>query len=290
MNLRALRLFVGLMDHGTLTGAAERMHLSQSAASRLIALLEAHLRTALFVREKRRMVPTRAAGALYPEALRILTQIEALPDMLEAGAPSPLRLLCQTRLVSGLAVTAIASLTRAGGPSVRLEAAPRRELARRAAAGRHDVILATLPLPIEDAAAVPLCTVPLGVLLPRGHPLAARARLAARDLAGVPYIALDRTTVIRRMIDAGPRALPVPRIEVSTGSAAYRLVAEGLGFTFADRLAVEPELWDRVILRDWTDRTEVTVGVAMAGEAGSDERALLAALQQVAKAREPNDR
>ena len=272
MNLRALRLFAELMDRGTLTRAADALHLSQSAASRLVALLEAELGTPLFVRERRRMVPTPAAATLQSEALRILAQIDALPDTLRAGAAAPLRILCQTRLVPGLAVPAIAARAAAAGaagggtPPIRLEAAPRRELARRVAAGRHDLLLATLPLPVEGVEVEPIGTVPLGVLLPRAHRLAERAALSVDDLAGLPYVALDRTTVIRRTIDMGARPLPAPLIEVSTGSAAYRLVADGVGFTFADRIAVEPELWDRVVLRPWTERIDVTIGVARIGD------------------------
>ena len=272
MNLRALRLFAELMDRGTLTRAADALHLSQSAASRLVALLEAELGTPLFVRERRRMVPTPAAATLQSEALRILSQIDALPDTLRAGAAAPLRILCQTRLVPGLAVPAIAARAAAAGaagggtPPIRLEAAPRRELARRVAAGRHDLLLATLPLPVEGVEVEPIGTVPLGVLLPRAHRLAERAALSVDDLAGLPYVALDRTTVIRRTIDMGARPLPAPLIEVSTGSAAYRLVADGVGFTFADRIAVEPELWDRVVLRPWTERIDVTIGVARIGD------------------------
>lgn len=268
MNPRALRVFAGLMDHGTLTRAAEAMHLSQSAASRLLSLLETELGAALFRRERRRMVPTAAAEALHPEALRILAQLDALPEVVRGGQPAALRVLCQTRLVPGLAVPAIAAMAKAGGPPVRLEAAPRRELARRALAGRHDVVLATLPIPLPGRRETPLGTVPLGVLVPREDPLAAAETISTEDLADRPYVALDDTTVIRRMIDAGPHALPPPRLEVSTGAAAYRLVAEGLGFTFADRLAVEPELWDRVALRPWTARLDVAIGLVRTGGTG----------------------
>ena len=287
MNLRALRLFVELMDRGTLTRAAEAMHLSQSAASRLVALLEAELGTPLFLRERRRMVATAAAAALHPEALRILAQVDALPDTLRAEAAAPLRVLCQTRLVPGLAVPAIAAVAAGGAargaPPVHLEAAPRRELARRAATGRHDLLLATLPLPVEGVEAELLGTAPLGVLLPRGHPLAARPALSARDLAGVPYVALDRTTVIRRVVDMGATPLPPPLVEVSAGSAAYRLVADGLGFTFADRIAVEPELWDRVVLRPWAERIDVTIGAARIGDRPRAADDLMAALRRVAE-------
>ena len=263
MNLRALRVFVGIMDDGTLTRAAARMHLSQSAASRLLSILEDELDADLFVREKRRMRPTAAADALYPEAVRILGQVGALPDLVAGAAgASPLRVISQTRLVPGLVVPAIANLaTERPELRISLETAPRRELARRLLAGQHDIAVATLPLPVDGFETEPLCSLPLGILLPRAHFLATKRTLRIEELSDVPYVALDQGTVVRRMVDA-IGGLPRPAVEVSTGSAAYRLVASGLGFSIADRLAVDPELWDQLTLVPLRDAPTMTVGVA----------------------------
>lgn len=282
MNLRALRIFVGLMDEGTLTRAASRMHLSQSAASRLLSLLEDELGAPLFRRERRRMVPLPAADRLYPEAQRILAQTASLREVVQSERPSALRVLCQTRLVPGLVVPAIARFIAHGGGPVRLEAAPRRELARRLLVARHDLVVATLPVPVEDWTVEPLGSVPLGILLPPDHPLGGAENVDLADLEGTPYVALDETTVIRRMVDASGATLPAPHVEVSTGSAAYRLVAAGLGFTFADRLAVEPELLDRVALVPWRRSVDVGLGVAATSETPTaPAERLLAALRIV---------
>ena len=124
---------------------------------------------------------------------------------------------------------------------------------------------------------------PLGILLPRGHALAGASSLDLGDLSGTPYIALDETTVIRRMVDAALAGdAPIaPAHECSTGSAAYRLVATGLGFTFADRVAVDPELWERVALVPWSRRIELPIGTLRPGEAGATfERVLAEVLRE----------
>lgn len=281
MNLRALRVFVGLMDDGTLTRAARHMHLSQSAASRLLSILEGELGTPLFRRERRRMVPLPSADALYPEAARILAQVGALPELVTgATAAPPLRIICQSRLVPALAVPSIARFVRKqSGRRVRLESASRRELARRLLADRHDVAIATLPLPADIGAARLLGTVPLAIALPRAHPLAERERLCPNDLTDVPYVALDESTVVRRMVDAAHPALPAPLIEVSTGAAAYRLVAEGVGFTFADVTAVDPQLADRLVLVPWTGAPAMTIGAVQANEDDAVASAFIATLE-----------
>ena len=82
MNLRSLKVFALVMEEGTLARAADTMHLSQSAASRLLHLLEAEFDVRLFRRDNRRLIPTEAAERFYPEALRILSQIDALPQFM----------------------------------------------------------------------------------------------------------------------------------------------------------------------------------------------------------------
>ncbi|CTQ48314.1 LysR family transcriptional regulator [Jannaschia donghaensis] len=265
MNLRALSVFVGIIEEETLTRAAARMNLSQSAASRLLSLLEVDLAAELFARDGRRMVPTAAAEALYPEALRILAQVDALPDVAATErAGAPLRVICHPRLAGGLVVPAFATLARRQPDlRVRFETAPRRELARRVLAGRYDLAVAALPLSLGAVEAVTLGTVRLGILLARDHPLADRPSLDLSDLSDVPYIALDETTAVRRLLDAtlpGQRGPLQPRHEVSTGTNAYRLVAAGLGFTFADPVALDPELRDRVRLIPWRRSQSIAFG------------------------------
>lgn len=270
MNLRALEIFAGVMDRGTLTDAAAARNLSQSAASRLLSLLEGEIGTPLFVREKRHLVPTEAAEALYPEALRILAQVSALPEVASgAKSVSALRVICHSRLAGRLVVPAITKFLRDHpGQSIRLETAPRRELARRVLAGRYDFAVAALPLVIGDLTAEALASVRLGLVLPHTDPRANAAVLSLQDLADLPYIALDETTAVRRAIDA---ALEVsgtnltPTHEVSTGTNAYRMVAAGLGFTFADPIALDPELEERLRLVPWDQDVRMEIGLFRLG-------------------------
>lgn len=266
MNLRSLEIFAGVMDRGTLTEAAAARHLSQSAASRLLSLLEAEIGAPLFVREKRHLIPTEAAEALYPEALRILAQIKALPEVASgAMSTAALRVICHSRLAGSLVVPAINHFVRENpGQTIRLETAPRRELARRVLAGRYDFAVAALPLSIGDLQAETLTSVRLGIVLPVDDPRANQSEVTLRDLDDLPYIALDETTAVRRAIDAaldGPGTKIAPTHEVSTGTNAYRMVAAGLGFTFADPIALDPELRDTVRIVPWDQEVRMEIGV-----------------------------
>src|SRR3979490_2721718 len=76
MNLRRLQYFVKIVDIGSLTQAADILHVAQPALSQQIATLEGEVRQQLLVRTKRGVTPTEAGRALYRHAQLILRQCE----------------------------------------------------------------------------------------------------------------------------------------------------------------------------------------------------------------------
>jgi LysR family nitrogen assimilation transcriptional regulator len=86
MNFRRLQYFVKIVDVGSLTQAADILHVAQPALSQQIATLEAETRQQLLVRTKRGVTPTAAGTALYRHAQLILRQVEqARADMKSAS-------------------------------------------------------------------------------------------------------------------------------------------------------------------------------------------------------------
>ena len=69
MNLRRLKYFVKIVDIGSLTQAAEVLHIAQPALSQQVATLEGELDQQLLIRTKRGVTPTEAGtDALPPHA------------------------------------------------------------------------------------------------------------------------------------------------------------------------------------------------------------------------------
>ena len=64
IDLVQLRTFVAVAEEKHLTRAAERLHISQSAASAHVRAVEESLDTQLFVRTNRSLEPTRACELL----------------------------------------------------------------------------------------------------------------------------------------------------------------------------------------------------------------------------------
>ncbi|WP_435926968.1 nitrogen assimilation transcriptional regulator NAC [Dryocola sp. BD613] len=76
MNLRRLKYYVKIVDIGSLTQAAEVLHIAQPALSQQIATLEGELSQQLLIRTRRGVTPTDAGKILYTHARTILRQCE----------------------------------------------------------------------------------------------------------------------------------------------------------------------------------------------------------------------
>ena len=72
MNTRQLRHLLAVIETGSVSAAADRVHLSQPALSRSLRALEDELRAPLFDRLDRRLVPTPFAQAYLARARRIV--------------------------------------------------------------------------------------------------------------------------------------------------------------------------------------------------------------------------
>jgi LysR family transcriptional regulator, regulator for metE and metH len=75
LEIRHLRLIAGIADAGSMTAAAGRLHLTQSALSHQLRDIESKLGTPLFVRLGRRMVLTAAGRRVLDTARRVLGDI-----------------------------------------------------------------------------------------------------------------------------------------------------------------------------------------------------------------------
>lgn len=76
MNLRRLKYFVKIVDIGSLTQAADVLHIAQPALSQQLVTLEAEMQQQLLIRTKRGVTPTDAGKVLYGHAQLILRQCE----------------------------------------------------------------------------------------------------------------------------------------------------------------------------------------------------------------------
>src|SRR5215510_1751691 len=86
LEIRHLKLLVAITEEKSVTKAGERLHLTQSALSHQLRDIEERLGAPLFLRVKRRMVPTPAGERLLASARGILERVEETERAIRRGA------------------------------------------------------------------------------------------------------------------------------------------------------------------------------------------------------------
>jgi DNA-binding transcriptional LysR family regulator len=121
--LAAMQAFARVVESGSFVRAAERMDLSTSSLSRLVADLEAHLNARLLNRTTRKLSLTETGQAFYERCLQLLSDLEEAESLASRAAEQAhgtIRLTCPHSLAAHPLAAAIASFV-AQHPSVRFD-------------------------------------------------------------------------------------------------------------------------------------------------------------------------
>lgn len=267
MRLRSLQALHAVMEMGSVTEAAKRLYRTQPQVSRLIAGLEEELGFRLFSRRGRRLVATQEGLRFHDEARRILSGLEDISRIAEdirTLKEARLRIVAQPYLAHAIVPEAMAGFA-ARHPRVRysLEIRSRRDVGQWIAGQQFDLGIAALPIDVPAVTSEPFASVAVAVVLPKGHRLAEKSRLEARDLVGEPFIALNPLALLRQRIDSLFADLGLPlsvRAETSSGLSACQMVAKGLGVTLADPLVAGCLAPGQIDIRQWDPGLRLTYG------------------------------
>ncbi|MPY52375.1 LysR family transcriptional regulator [Streptomyces acidicola] len=252
LDLQRLRALHAVSVHGTVGAAAAALGYTPSAVSQQIAKLERETRTVLLERQGRGVRLTEQAQHLVATARELLTIVERAETELEERRGVP---------AGRLTVAAFASAARGLMPGVLADLAARHpaldarltevephlsvDLVAKGAvdmAVAHDWDIAPLPAPEGVEQAVigdDLCD----LLVPSGHPFAARPSVRRTDLKGERWICQPPGRVchdwlVRTLRAAGCEPDIVHQAEENPTLVA--LVAAGLGVALIPRLGRGP--------------------------------------------------
>jgi DNA-binding transcriptional LysR family regulator len=149
LSLRHMRMIVALDDHGRVSAAAQVMNISQPAASRMIAEMEAVLEVKLCERLPRGITLTPYGKALARRARSILLEMREVDreiSELKAGKGGSVFLGAVTAPAIELAVPAIREIRRIYPRiEITMQVETSNVLARELIATRHDFIIARIP-------------------------------------------------------------------------------------------------------------------------------------------------
>ncbi len=236
MNLRQLRTFVLIADAGGLARAADRLHLSQPAASRQIQALEAELGVPLFDRIGRRIQLTSEGEDLLRRCRRLLQDADSIGERaraLKGGQTGILRVGATPQVIEGtLAPFLTEYRKRYPGVEVHLVEAGGVSLSDRL--DRGDVHLALIALDQRHARFEnrPLYWVWGLAVMPKRHRLARQRTLDFAQLADELLMLLDRTFISREWFDTACAIAHIhPRVLMESGTphTIVALAATGYG-------------------------------------------------------------
>lgn len=298
MELRDLEYFLAVVEAGSVTVAARRVHAAQPTLSHALSRLEAELGERLLERKARSPLRLTEQGELVAlRAREALSALGALHDDLAAlrgQVGGQLRIAAIQSLSATLLPGVLASMAReypAIRPSVRTLAAE--SIARSVASGRADVgLLAGAPRSsLRGLTVQVLFEEPLVALVRRGDVLARAKRVRLRKLEGRELVLVPDGTFLSDIIhEACARAGFVPnvRLTLASAEALRETVRAGLGLTILPRGYASPADRDLVALplSHPTPRREVLLIQRGAGQLSTPRAvAAFAAVLAVAKAR-----
>jgi DNA-binding transcriptional LysR family regulator len=265
MNVRQIETFRAVMEAGGVTAAAERLRISQPAVSKLIMELERSTRLVLFVRKKRRLVPTQEAQLLYEEIERVFLGVDRIRRYaieLREVKTGRAHIACLPGLGVSLVPLVIAQMA-AEVPAAHLTLHVRSSsrIVDWLLGQRVDLGISLVPVDHPSVEIESLVSTRAVCVLPRGHALAALSQITPSDLKGQSIISLRRDDAAAEMItrvldDSG--TVRNGTLETNLSAVACILVRAGAGVSVVDPFTAA-QFGDEIVVRPFVPEARFTV-------------------------------
>lgn len=243
-DLVTLRLFVAVVDAGSLTAGAERFGISLAAASKRIAEMEGHCGVALLERGQRGVLATAEGLAVHRLAIEVIAHLEQLAqavDDFRDGASGHLRLSANPSALGGFLPDLLARYAQRC-PKVRIELEDllSEDSVRAVLKGIVELAVIGDNVPCEGLEAIACDQDELVLLVRRDHVLAGEAVVGIEQALAPDQVALSRSASLTRQLVAAAESAGLAlrvRVQVRSFDAMCRMVACGLGVAVLPRSA-----------------------------------------------------
>jgi LysR family transcriptional regulator for metE and metH len=242
LDTRQLLAFKTIVEAGGFTKAARQLHVTQSALSHQIKVLETQLGTQVFSRIGKRVVLTQAGETLLRYATSILREIrEAQQALAELLTPDHGRLRVSTSTYSCYMILPhVLREFRTAYPHVELfvDAVYTDAAIQELLNGELDLAVFVTPHHTQGLSLSHLCEDELVVLVDPTHPWAQRRRVQWADLATQVLVTYNRASETFQEIqnELHKRGITLKEtMEVRHGTAVKEIVKVGLGIALLPR-------------------------------------------------------
>ena len=231
-----LRLFLFVVEAGSITAGAERAHLALASASERIRGMEAALGVALLERGRRGVCPTPAGQALAHHARLVLQQIERMRGDLgdyARGLKGHVRLLSNTAALTEFLPEALSAfLTAHPHIDIDLEERLSAEIVQAVAEGQAEIGIVADTVDLGDLETFPFRVDRMVLVTARGHRLTARREIGFAEALDEPFVGLGEGSALQDYLAGHAARLgrrPRYRVRLRSFDAVCRMVERGVG-------------------------------------------------------------
>jgi DNA-binding transcriptional LysR family regulator len=235
-DLTDLKLFLHVVEAGSITHGAERMHLAVAAASTRIRNMEMTLGTPLLHRERLGVQPTPAGRTLVHHARLMLQQAERMRgDLAEYadGLKGQIRLLSNTNALTEFLPEPLSDFLSAHPHvNVDLEERPSAEIVAAIVDGTADIGIVAAADTVAGLETLPFRVDRFILVVAPTHALATERRIAFGDALDFDFVGLDRASAIQRFLSGKAERLGRRlklRVQLRSFDAVCRFVACNVG-------------------------------------------------------------
>ncbi|WP_425404089.1 LysR substrate-binding domain-containing protein [Hwanghaeella sp.] len=270
---RQLEAFVQFMEVGTVTGAAERLFVSQPAMSKMLAGLEIDLDLTLFHREKKRLKPTDEAHLLYKEVRRLfasVSDVERFARDLRDFRTGELRIITATSIGHTFVADAAVEFGREF-PDVHIKIDTSSSVGSDVLRQNVDLGFSVTQFHHSALTTEAMFHASSVCVLPAGHPLEERDVVKARDLEGEEFVSFTPDSRMRHLTDAvfeQQRVSRKLRFDVFSSAEANALVSKGLGVSIVEPLNVHFYPRPGLVIKRFEPKLEFTFSVMRPNDRG----------------------
>lgn len=244
-DLADLRLFVAIVEAGSISAGAEAAHLALASASARVSGMEAMLGTALLARGRRGVTPTPAGTTLLHHARIMTAQAERMRGDLRdyaSGLKGAIRLLSNTAALVDLLPAALSRFLAAYPDiDIDMEEKTSADIVLAVAEDRAEFGVVADSADMGRLETIPLCADRLTLIVTAGHPLAARDVVAFADVVEEPFVGLSAGALHGHMADQAARLgrRITYRVRLRGFDMVARMVEAGIGIGILPLAAAE---------------------------------------------------
>jgi DNA-binding transcriptional LysR family regulator len=247
LDLISLRLFVSVVDLGSLTHGAKEFGISLAAASKRISELETHMGQTLLIRGKKGVTPSPAGEAMYRHSVELVGRLAQLSHAMSdfhLGTHGHLRIWANPSAFAHF-LPHMMSLMSQHHPQIRMELEDvlSHEVVRTVVSGGAELGVIAENTPAEGLETVLCEEDELVLIAPAQHPLCSDRPVRLQEILSYDLVGMNMSTSLMRQIN-GQASLSGQtarlRVQVRGFDNMCKMVAAGVGVAILPHLSALP--------------------------------------------------